>query len=115
MKTKIDSLEKYEVVFIGFPTWGMQLPPPVKSFLHQYKLDGKTVIPFNTNAGYGTGNSFQTVNTLCSNSKVLEGFSIQGGIERDGVLFVMTGEKEKQARSLVEQWLKKIKMPVQKN
>ncbi|MFT3948236.1 MAG: flavodoxin [Agriterribacter sp.] len=32
LKTTIDSIEKSDVVFIGFPTWGMQLPPPVKSF-----------------------------------------------------------------------------------
>lgn len=32
LKTKID-LQKYDIVFIGFPTWGMQLPPPIKSFL----------------------------------------------------------------------------------
>lgn len=110
LKTKVDSLETYDVVFIGFPTWGMQLPPPMKSFLHEYKLDGKTVIPFNTNAGYGVGTSFQTVKTLCPNATVLEGFSIKGGIERDGVLFVMEGETEQQAKTLVEQWLRKIQI-----
>lgn len=108
LKTKIDSIEKYDVVFIGFPTWGMQLPPPMKSFLNQYKLDGKTVVPFNTNAGYGIGSSFQTVEALCPDSDVLEGFSTQGGIERDGVLFVMEGEKEKKAQDEVKKWLQKI-------
>jgi flavodoxin len=110
LKTKIDSMEKYDVVFIGFPTWGMQLPPPMKSFLHQYDLSGKTVIPFNTNAGYGVGSSFETVKKLCPNSKILEGFSTKGGIERDGVFFVMKGEKEKQAQDEVRKWLQKIGM-----
>lgn len=45
LKTKIDSIQKYDLVFVGFPTWDMQMPPPVKSFLHQYNLSGKTVIP----------------------------------------------------------------------
>lgn len=45
LKTKIDHIEQYEFVFLGFPTWGMRLPPPVKSFLRQYSLKGKTVIP----------------------------------------------------------------------
>ena len=74
LKTKIDSIENYDVVFVGFPTWGMKLPPPMKSFLKQYDLSGKTVIPFNTNGGYGVGSSFETVKELCPNSKVLEGF-----------------------------------------
>src|SRR4249920_3151447 len=42
LKTKIDSFQKFDVVFIGFPTWDMQMPPPMKSFLHQYNLRGKT-------------------------------------------------------------------------
>jgi flavodoxin len=71
LKTKIDRIEQYSFVFLCFPTWGMQLPPPMKSFLHQYSLRGKTVIPFNTNAGYGAGSSFQTVRELCPQSTVL--------------------------------------------
>ena len=91
-------------------TWGMKLPPPMKSFLNQYDLSGKTVIPFNTNGGYGIGSSFEQVKALCPDSEILEGFSIKGGIERDGILFVMEGEKRKEAEYKVQEWLKKIKM-----
>jgi flavodoxin len=110
LKTRIEDIEKYNIVFVGFPTWGMQLPPPMKSFLTQYDLSGKTIVPFNTNAGYGTGSSFQTVKDLCPNSTIVEGFSTKGGVERDGIYFVMEGEKEKQAQAQVKKWLQKIKM-----
>ena len=110
LKTKIDSIQKYDVVFVGFPTWGMKLPPPMKSFLKQYDLSGKTIIPFNTNAGYGVGSSFETVKELCPNSKVLEGFEIKGGVERDGVYFVIKDEKAKEAETKVKKWLQKIKV-----
>lgn len=108
LKTTIDNIETYDIVFLGFPTWGMQLPPPVKSFLTQYDLGGKTIVPFNTNAGYGTGSSFEMVKEFCGNSKVLEGYSTKGGIERDGILYVMEGEKEKEVQAEVQNWLKKI-------
>lgn len=108
LKTKIDNIDNYDVVFVGFPTWGMQLPPPMKSFLSQYDLSGKTVVPFNTHAGYGVGSAFDMIKRLCSGSKVLDGFSTKGGIERDGILFVMEGEKEKQARDEVRTWLRKL-------
>lgn len=108
LKTRIENLEPYEVVFVGFPTWGMQLPPPMKSFLDQYDLSGKTVIPFNTNAGYGIGSSFETVKERCPNSYVLEGYSTEGGIERDGVLYVMEGEKEKKVQDEIRVWLDKL-------
>ena len=110
LKTKIDRIEQYDFVFLGFPTWGMQLPPPVKSFLRQYSLKGKTVIPFNTNAGYGEGSSFQTVRELCPQSTVLEGFVTKGGLERDGQLLVIKEARAEEARKEVESWLKKIKM-----
>jgi flavodoxin len=110
LKTKIDRIEQYDVVFLGFPTWGMQLPPPVKSFLRQYSLKGKTVIPFNTNAGYGEGSSFQTVRELCPQSTVLEGFVTRGGLERDGQYLVIKEARAEEAQKEVESWLRKIKM-----
>lgn len=108
LKTKIDSIDEYDVIFLGFPTWGMQLPPPMKSFLSQNNLSGKTIVPFNTNAGYGIGSTIQTIKELAPNNIILKEFSIKGGVERDGVLFVMEGEKEEQASKEVKSWLQKI-------
>jgi len=108
LKTQITNLDQYEVVFLGFPTWGMQLPPPMKSFLTENNLSGKTVVPFNTNGGYGIGSSFDKVAELCPNSEILEGFSVRGGSERDGILFVMDGEKEVEVRQEVEKWLDRL-------
>lgn len=114
LKTRVDRIEQYDVIFLGFPTWGMQLPPPVRSFLKQHDLSGKTVIPFNTHAGYGVGSGFREVKQLSLKGSVLEGLSIKGGIERDGVLFVMGGEKEEQAKTEVRSWLERIGLTVRR-
>lgn len=110
LKTKIDSIEKYDIIFVGFPTWDMQLPPPMKSFLKNYDLSGKTIVPFNTNAGYGIGSSFEAVKELSPNSTILEGYSTNGGIESDGVYFVIEGERKKQVQSEINEWLQTIKL-----
>jgi len=115
LKTKIDSIEKYDIIFLGFPTWDMQMPPPVKSFLHQYNLKGKTIVPFNTNAGYGVGSGFETVKELCPDSKVLEGFEIKAGAERDGEYLVIKGERAKEAETRVKNWLQKIQLVKKSN
>ena len=109
-KTKIDRIEQYDFIFIGFPTWGMRLPPPIKSFLTANSLKGKTVIPFNTNAGYGVGSSFETVRELCRQCTVLEGFTTRGGLERDGQHLVIKGARGEEARKEVEAWLKQVKL-----
>jgi flavodoxin len=110
LKTKIDSIQHFDIVFVGFPTWGMKLPPPMKSFLHQYNLSGKTVVPFNTNDGYGIGSSFETVRELCPNSKIVEGFSTKGGVERDGQALLSKEERRKEAEANVKKWLQSVKL-----
>jgi flavodoxin len=110
LKTKIEHVDQYDFVFLGFPTWGMQLPPPVKSFLHQYSLKGKTVIPFNTNGGYGVGSSFETVKELCPQSTILQGFTTRGGSEIDGHNLVIRDARAEKASNEVENWLKTLGM-----
>ncbi|SDD40463.1 Flavodoxin [Algoriphagus faecimaris] len=110
LKTNITDLEQYEVVFLGFPTWGMQLPPPMKSFLSSNDLSGKKVIPFNTHAGYEIGSSFKTVERICEKCQILKGFSTKGGIERDGILFLMEGKKEIQVEQELKKWLIKLNL-----
>lgn len=114
LKTRIENIGQYDTVFVGFPTWGMQLPPPVKSFFRQYNLQGKTVIPFNTNAGYGAGSSYASVREMCHECNVLEGFAATGGIERDGVLLAIKGDRANEVRTALRQWLTKIEV-IKKN
>ncbi|NNK75876.1 MAG: flavodoxin [Maribacter sp.] len=109
LKTKAD-MDKYDVIFLGFPTWGMQLPPPIKSFLNENDMSGKTVIPFNTHGGYGVGSSFKGIKKRCPNSDVLQGFSIEGGSERDGILLAIKGKKRKEAKLQVKFWLNELKI-----
>lgn len=110
LKTQIDNIGQYDVIFVGFPTWDMQLPPPVKSFLKQYEADlkGKTIVPFNNNAGYGMGQSLAQFNQYCQGCQMVQSIELRGGIERDGVLFVMEGERANQAEIEIAQWLKKL-------
>lgn len=105
LESNVKDIEQYDLVFIGFPTWGMQLPPPIKTFLKTHNLGGKSIAPFNTNAGYGLGSSIENIKKLCPNSKVLNTFETKGGVERDGILFVIEGEKQKQVHSEIKKWL----------
>jgi hypothetical protein len=40
----------------------------------------------------------------------LEGFETKGGVERDGIFFVIKDEKAKKAEMEVRKWLQKIKV-----
>lgn len=110
LKTKVDDFKDYDTIFIGFPTWDMQLPPPMKSFMHEYDFAGKQVIPFNTNGGYGVGSSFRDIKELAPNADIVDGFSIRGGLEKEGVFLAIKGERREQARAEVIGWLRDIQM-----
>lgn len=51
----------YDTVFIGYPVWAVRVPQAVLSFLMEYDLSGKTVIPFCTHDGYGAGSTYQAI------------------------------------------------------
>lgn len=108
LKTRINNISQYDIIFVGFPTWGMQLPPPMKRFFHQYDLLGKTVIPFNTNGGYGIGSSFSTVKSLCQGCRILTGISFKGGEEKYGKFLVIKDNYAQQIHREVNQWLRSL-------
>lgn len=107
LKTKID-ISKYDTIFVGFPTWGMQVPPPVKTFLNENNWTGKTIAPFNTNAGYGLGSSKAQFEQYCFEGKLTEIFTVKGGQEREGIMYVMEGKKAIEVNNLLDDWLKQI-------
>ncbi|WP_224965195.1 flavodoxin family protein [Acinetobacter guillouiae] len=110
LKNQISDIGQYDVIFVGFPTWDMQLPPPIKSFLNQYQVDfnGKMIVPFNNNAGYGMGQSLAQLNQYCHGCQIMQSIELRGGIERDGILFVMEGERSNQAKNEIAQWLQDL-------
>ncbi|MET0244899.1 MAG: flavodoxin [Flavitalea sp.] len=110
LKTVINNFDKYDIVFLGFPTWGMQLPPPMNSFLNIYAMRGKTVVPFNTNGGYGVGSTFETVKTLSPGANVLNGYSTRGGLERDGQLLTIADARRAEVEREVVAWLNTLKL-----
>ena len=78
-----DQMEKYDVVFIGYPNWCNTFPSPVLTFLTTHDLAGKKVIPFCTHGGGGAGRSFTELAKQCPYSEVLKGISIDGYTVRE--------------------------------
>ena len=88
-------MEQYDVIFIGFPIWWYDLPMPVWSFLEEYDLSGKTIIPFFTHNGSSSGaSSISTLEELCPNSTVLT-----------DDYFSYAGDNVSEAENSVDEWL----------
>lgn len=78
LKTKIENIDDYDVVFIGYPIWWSDTPMAILSFLESYNLSGKTVIPFCTHGGGGSGSSFRSVESASKGATIKQGFDISG-------------------------------------
>ncbi len=75
---KVENMAHYDVIFLGYPNWWGTMPMAVFSFLENYDLSGKTIIPFCTHEGSGMGHSEQDIKRICAGSKVLKGLAIRG-------------------------------------
>ena len=78
LKDKLNSLDKFDSVFIGYPNWWNTFPAPVLTFLSENDFTGRTIIPFCTHGGGGSGRSFSDIAKICPGSVVKKGFSING-------------------------------------
>jgi flavodoxin len=97
LKTKMENIKPYDVVFIGYPIWWGTFPAPVKTFLSEYDLSGKTIVPFCTHEGSGLGRSVMDISKLCAQSTVLDGVAMRGSVV-------------KTAQNKVSEWLRKMKI-----
>jgi flavodoxin len=97
IKTKIENIKPYDLVFIGYPNWCSTIPAPVMAFLSQYDFSGKTIVPFFTHEGSGLGRSVTDISKLCPKSSLLDGVAIRGSD-------VKTAQKK------LSEWLQKIKI-----
>lgn len=93
----VDSMEKYDVIFLGYPIWWGQAPKIISTFLESYDLSGKTIVPFCTSGSSGLGSSATNLHGLASNATWLDGQRFSGSA----------------SRSTVESWVNELDLPTQ--
>ena len=77
LASQIENLDSYDTIFLGYPNWNSDLPMPMYTFLEEYDLGGKTIVPFTTHGGSGFSRTIQTIEELQPDASVIEdGLSI---------------------------------------
>lgn len=77
LAAKVENLDQYDVIFLGYPNWWGDMPMILYTFLESHDLSGKTVIPFNTHGGSGLSNTISTIEKLQPNATVnKDGFTV---------------------------------------
>ena len=94
LKQMLNSIEDYDVVFVGSPIYWGTMPNPLLTQLEKLNWQGKTVMPFTTHDGSGLGNVVADLKNICKGATVLNGLAITGS--------AVTGSKDK-----VQNWIKR--------
>ena len=67
---KVVDMNKYDVIFVGFPIWWYREPSIIDTFMESYDFSGKQIIPFATSGGSGMGDSGSIMQKLAPKSTV---------------------------------------------
>lgn len=78
LKNKLDNIDEYDNIILGYPNWWGTMPMVVYTFLESFDFTGKTIIPFCTNEGSGMGSSERFIKKEAPTAIVLSGTSIHG-------------------------------------
>ena len=89
---QIENLDSYDTIFLGYPNWWGDMPMAIYSFLDEYDLSGKTIVPFVTSGGSGFSRSVEEIEDAEPDAEVLEGLSLSDSEATD-------------AQSDIEEWL----------
>ena len=70
---KINNIDDYDTIYVGFPIWWYVAPTIINTFLESYNLTGKTIIPFATSGESLMGNTNEELKISCKDSILKEG------------------------------------------
>ena len=65
----VADMDAYNTIFVGFPVWWYVAPTIINTFLEQYDLTGKTIVPFAASGGSGMGKANEKLAPSCWTAK----------------------------------------------
>lgn len=74
LRTKIENMDDYDTVFVGYPIWHGDTPMAIRTFLEEYNFTGKKVVPFCSSGSSRPDTSFAHVRESAQGAEVLDGF-----------------------------------------
>lgn len=86
-------IEKYDVIFLGFPIWWYTAPRIINTFLESYDFSGRQIILFATSGGSGFGKTKDDLKvSISKQATIMEGGLLNG----------------KQTKESLKSWVKRL-------
>lgn len=79
---KVENMDQYDTVFVGFPIWWYVAPTIINTFLEQYDFSGKKIVLFATSGGSGFGKTASALkNSVSVSAQIVEGRLLNGRVQ----------------------------------
>jgi len=96
IENKIENMEQYDVIYLGYPIWWGQAPRIISTFLESYNFSEKTIIPFCTSHSSGIGSSDINLHSLANNAQWVSGKRFGGEVSKNEIAeWLESVEKDK--------------------
>lgn len=80
------SIDKYDVIFLGFPIWWSAAPTIINTFLESGDFTGKTIILFATSGGSGLGQSAANLRPSAPGADIVNGKVLNGRLSEESLI-----------------------------
>ena len=90
-------ISEYDVIFLGYPVWWGDIPMCMYTFIEAHDWAGKTVIPFCTHEGSGSGRTDRTLKSSLKGAEVKRAMAMRGATAQNNA---------SEVEQTVDRWLK---------
>lgn len=80
------AMDKYDVIFLGFPIWWSAAPTIINTFLESGDFTGKTIILFATSGGSGLGQSAANLRPSAPGADIVNGKILNGRLSEESLI-----------------------------
>lgn len=80
------AMDKYDVIFLGFPIWWSAAPTIINTFLESGDFTGKTIILFATSGGSGLGQSAANLRPSAPGADIVNGKALNGRLSEESLI-----------------------------
>ena len=83
---KVENMDEYDTIYVGFPIWYGCAPIVVNCFLKDYDLKGKKIYVFATSGGSGIGKTAEKLAPYVQGAEIVDARLVQTEEEVDNYL-----------------------------
>ena len=85
IKNKVENINDYETIIIGFPVWWYTAPTIINTFIEENDLTNKNIYIFVTSGGSSFGGSLKDLKNTYPNLKLINGIRITGNETEENI------------------------------